>query len=93
MFVSSRLCLSLSMNFLVGIMSLLPYACFSNLCFGLLPGTRFQDTRNPDEKKDVVAEYEDKADRSCDNRGVDLNHSFVSLWWIQMPLTACVCID
>ncbi|GER55107.1 vesicle-associated membrane protein [Striga asiatica] len=47
---------------------------------------RFQDSGNQDEEKDVVAEYEDKADCAGHYHCTHPHHSFISLWWFQVSL-------
>jgi hypothetical protein len=47
-------------------------------------GTRFQAARNQDAEKDVVAEHEDKADRSWYHNRPDSHHSSICLWRFQM---------
>ncbi|KAL0437281.1 UNVERIFIED_CONTAM: putative vesicle-associated membrane protein [Sesamum radiatum] len=47
-------------------------------------------TQGTKMRKGCGCRNEDKADCSCHYRGLDPDHSFISLWWIQMPL---VCVE
>lgn len=47
-------------------------------------GTRFQAARHQDEEKDVVSEYEDKADSSWYHNRPDSHHSSICLRRFQM---------
>ena len=50
----------------------------------MLTGARLQNTRNTDEKKDVVSEHEDKTHCSCNRHCLDPHHRSLSLRWIQL---------
>ncbi|KAF9602402.1 hypothetical protein IFM89_027531 [Coptis chinensis] len=79
----------------VGLFSLLDQTCtrvsiiiatattFTYACC-ILSSTRFSAARDQNEEKDVVAEYEDKADCVGHSHCFDTYHCLVCLWWLQV---------